>query len=575
MEQITIQNIVVTLDPEFARLFDHGVKPSKLDYGLEQYAQSMRATGTAKELLVWQETGVLVDGYRTLSAHERLTDEERANVVLTPKLVSFPTRAEALKNRFLIQDATREWNPKLAMISILKNPTLRESIEAECDKRKTDGVRQPIEKSGTKWFHLGQYARCSASVAYKLSVILSSPKAEEHEKAILATDRSQRSIQSVYQECRDAKERKETKGKIEAPLPPYTKGVVDVIISVAAHVGLQDITPRSVGALITSPPYPHPVLYEKFGMKWEGYQAWLADMTRTFKSAYEVLDTGAFAIINIGQTFVSAKDKAADEGDVWKGKRTCSNDLITMMKGISFEYWDTFTWWKQNADGNWPKFGSEDNPQVNYALEDILVFRKPGERTTAGEYTITSKDRYKWLMGGLWDFLPQRTKNGPCPYPFPEELPYRCIQLYSTKGDVILDPYCGNGTTCVVAKKLGRHWIGIDANEETAKHAAWAVDQTNLGDPVERSMSTLDIIASAAARRMMACPKCREKNWDVNPRKENDRPICPGCGDQVVPTKGERKLLPLIETLGALPIAELDDTPTIVSENTKVDEEPD
>ena len=48
------------------------------------------------------------------------------------------------------------------------------------------------------------------------------------------------------------------------------------------------------------------------------------------------------------------------------------------------------------------------------------------------------------------------------PAPFPEELPHRLIQLYTFKEDVVLDPFCGSGTACLVALKDGRHYIGYD-----------------------------------------------------------------------------------------------------------------
>jgi DNA modification methylase len=52
------------------------------------------------------------------------------------------------------------------------------------------------------------------------------------------------------------------------------------------------------------------------------------------------------------------------------------------------------------------------------------------------------------------------------PAPFPEELPYRLIQLYSFKGDIVLDPFMGSGTTAVASLKSDRKFVGYEINKE-------------------------------------------------------------------------------------------------------------
>ena len=63
----------------------------------------------------------------------------------------------------------------------------------------------------------------------------------------------------------------------------------------------------------------------------------------------------------------------------------------------------------------------------------------------------------------MWDFSAQTKSKHPAP--FPEELPKRLIKLHSFEGDVVLDPFVGSGTTCKVAKDLGRNYIGIDKDD--------------------------------------------------------------------------------------------------------------
>src|SRR3546814_2977986 len=63
------------------------------------------------------------------------------------------------------------------------------------------------------------------------------------------------------------------------------------------------------------------------------------------------------------------------------------------------------------------------------------------------------------------------------PAPFPEKLPARLMRLYTQgavgefSGEIVLDPFVGTGTTCVVAERMGRRWIGIDISERYLDYA--------------------------------------------------------------------------------------------------------
>jgi len=69
-----------------------------------------------------------------------------------------------------------------------------------------------------------------------------------------------------------------------------------------------------------------------------------------------------------------------------------------------------------------------------------------------------------------------------CHYPTqkPEKLLERIIKISTNEGDIVLDPFCGSGTTCVVANRMGRKWIGIDKNENAIKIAKDRIDEQPL-----------------------------------------------------------------------------------------------
>jgi len=70
------------------------------------------------------------------------------------------------------------------------------------------------------------------------------------------------------------------------------------------------------------------------------------------------------------------------------------------------------------------------------------------------------------LLTSIWRFPPEN--NNPHPAPFPISLPVRVIYsiMDDKKGGIIIDPYCGSGTTLIAAKILGHHYIGIDISRE-------------------------------------------------------------------------------------------------------------
>ncbi|MDA7982967.1 MAG: site-specific DNA-methyltransferase, partial [Alphaproteobacteria bacterium] len=120
---------------------------------------------------------------------------------------------------------------------------------------------------------------------------------------------------------------------------------------------------------------------------------------------------------------------------------------------------------KYTAWGSWK---SPSNPYLKYSWEFIEVFCKGSlKKQGASENADISGDDFKKWVYGKWSIAPERnmSKYGH-PAMFPESLAQRVLQMFSFKGDLVLDPFVGCGTTSLVAKRTGRRWLGVDISPE-------------------------------------------------------------------------------------------------------------
>lgn len=116
----------------------------------------------------------------------------------------------------------------------------------------------------------------------------------------------------------------------------------------------------------------------------------------------------------------------------------------------------------------------KDKKKYKFNSKDVMVETKTGAQRKLINYRRTPPVPYntKKVMGNIWEiprvrFRMEEYENHPTQKP--EELLKRIIFASSDKGDIVLDPFSGTFTTCAVAKKLGRKFIGIDLEEKYYK----------------------------------------------------------------------------------------------------------
>ncbi len=209
--------------------------------------------------------------------------------------------------------------------------------------------------------------------------------------------------------------------------------------------------------MVTSPPY-------NVGKDYDSnlsINEYLTLIKKVMEEVYRVLVPGGRACINIAN--LGRKPYIPLNGYITK-----------VMLEIGFLMRGEIIWNKAASSGSstaWGSWLSAANPTLRDVHEYIMVFskgsfsRSHGSGVKKKENTIT-KEEFLEFTKSIWTFNTESAKRVNHPAPFPIELPYRLIQLYTFKNDIIIDPFCGSGTTCIAAIKTERNYIGADNNEE-------------------------------------------------------------------------------------------------------------
>jgi DNA modification methylase len=245
---------------------------------------------------------------------------------------------------------------------------------------------------------------------------------------------------------------------------------INKIICGDSKEALKVFPDNCIDLIFTSPPYNFGLDYanHKDGIDWNQY---FGELFVIFSECIRVLKYGGRIVIDVQPLF----------SDYVPIHHIISNFFMSnrlIWKGEIL--WDKHNYsCKYTAWGSWK---SPSNPYLKYTWEFLEVFCK-GDLRHEGDLEmadITADEFKKWVYA-KWDIQPEyNMKKYGHPAMFPEELVERVLKLFSFKGDIILDPFNGVGTTTSVAKRLSRNYVGIDISEEYCKKAEERLKNTYI-----------------------------------------------------------------------------------------------
>ncbi len=283
---------------------------------------------------------------------------------------------------------------------------------------------------------------------------------------------------------------------------------------------MTELSDEFVHLVITSPPYWQIKDYgsqKQIGFN-QTYVEYIDSLNNVWCECFRVLQPGCRMVVNIGDQFTRT---------ITYGRYKIipiREEIIRFAESIGFDYMGAIIWQKKttmNTTGGASVMGSYPYPRnglIEIDYEFILVFKKLGKTLNnipgeIKEASILTNEEWRKYFTGHWNFA--GVKQNEHIAMFPDELPRRIIKMFSFKGETVLDPFVGSGTTSKVAMELNRNSVGYEINKKFLP-----IIKTKLslaGAPLSKSKEKVEIII----RKEKTSPIINQKYSAVTNRINN------------------------------------------------------
>ena len=264
---------------------------------------------------------------------------------------------------------------------------------------------------------------------------------------------------------------------------------------------MDEVPDSSVALVVTSPPYFAGKEYEE-ALGEDGvpatYLEYLQLLRDVFAECARKLEPGGRIAVNVAN--LGRRPYRSLSADVIG---ILQDDLRLLLRG-------EIIWLKQRGSSGscaWGSFQRPGNPVLRDMTERVIVASKgrfdravPAQvRARRGLPSESSMTRDDFMENTLdvWEIPAESATRVGHPAPFPIELPARLIELNTYRGDLVLDPFAGSGTTAVAAVRAGRHYAGYDLDQSYIALAETRVDQERKGRAREAPDAAVRVVLPA------------------------------------------------------------------------------
>lgn len=298
-------------------------------------------------------------------------------------------------------------------------------------------------------------------------------------------------------------------------IKPYTGPATQHTFNLGDARNLDWIPDLSVHLVVTSPPYFNLKKYNDHPDQLgdiHDYEHFHDQLDKVWAHCHRVLVPGGRVVCVVGDVCVPRRMNKGRHL-VWP----LHADIAVRTRALGFDYltpilWNKISNAKFEASGNGAGFLGkpyEPNAIVKNDVEYILMLRKPGsyrkptdeQRSTS---RLTKQEQSNWFRPIWTGITGASTREHPAP--FPVDLVYRLVRMFSFTGDTVLDPFLGTGTTTIASMRANRNSIGNEIDPDYLEMATTKVRRELACPDMFKEQPTL-VICQNVQRRLLQSEK--------------------------------------------------------------------